>query len=154
MTERNCPGVSLVAGAAVPTPALFDQDVDPAELVHRGADEARAVIRIGDVGTHGDSAAAFGLDELARAGQPVFPAGRNHEIGTRLRERLGESDAEAARCAGDDGDAAVEAKQLENRGHQFSFGQGISASASPTASKLDQLSSMWCASTTRSRRSP
>ena len=44
MTWRNCSGVSRVAGVGGADAGVVDQDVDPAELRHRGVDERLAVL--------------------------------------------------------------------------------------------------------------
>ena len=57
MTWRNCSSVSRVAGTAVADARVVDEDVDPAELAHRGVDERLAGGGVGHVGLHGERAA-------------------------------------------------------------------------------------------------
>ena len=110
MTCRNCSGVSRVAGTAVPMPGVVDEYVDPAELVHRRVDQRLARLGGGDIGLHGDGAAAGALHERGGVREPVDTPGAEDDVGAGLGERLGEGDAESGGGAGDDRHLAVEAR--------------------------------------------
>ena len=72
ITDRNCSGVSRVAGTAVPTPAFVDEDVDSAERLHGGVDLGAAVLWTGHVGAYGDGPTTGVFDQLAGGGQPIL----------------------------------------------------------------------------------
>ena len=93
---------------------VVHDDVEPAELVDRGVDQALDRAEIGEVGGHDDRAAT----ELLR------PARRRRRAATAVRAaittsapRLGEGErrrgADAAPGGGDDGDAVVETEAVQ-----------------------------------------
>ena len=108
MTWRNCSGVSRVAGTAVPTAGVVDEDVDLAELLDGLVDDALAVLGNRDVGLHGDAAAAERLDALAGVLEAFDAARADRDVGAGLGQPLRERDAEPRRCAGHDRHLAVQ----------------------------------------------
>ena len=62
----------------------------------------------------GDRAAAGVFDEGAGFCEAVRSAGAEGEVGAGLGERSSESDAQAAGCAGQDSDPAVESESVED----------------------------------------
>jgi hypothetical protein len=97
MTRRNCSGVSRVAGKAVPTPGVVDEDVDPPEGVESGVYELLTVLRDGDIGGDRDGPTPGGLHGLGRGGQQIHPTSAESDICARFGQALGERHSEAGR---------------------------------------------------------
>src|ERR1700739_3592879 len=94
MTDRNCSGVSRVAGTAVPTPALFTR-----------------------MSTRPNSSlAARALAPRTGAPQAVDAPGAEYHVGACLSQSLRERDSESAGRTGDDGYAVVDTKAIKH-GH-------------------------------------
>ena len=75
---------------------VVDQHVDPAELGHRGVDQRRARLRVGDVGGARSSARRpASLDQRRGVLEPVGAPGAERDVGAGLGEGLGERDARA-----------------------------------------------------------
>ena len=89
-------------------PALLTQHVDPAELVDHPLHGGLGGGRVDDVAADADRAGAVG--ELEAAGG-LLGGGlvevEDRDGGALAREALRDAEADASRCSGDDGDAAV-----------------------------------------------
>ena len=66
----------------------------------------------------GDRVASGVFDERAGFCEAVRSAGAEGEVGAGFGERSSESDAQAAGCAGQNGDPAVKSESVED-GHDF-----------------------------------
>ena len=110
-------GVEHLAGAAADG---VDEDVDPAEALDG---LARPSARVGLVGRVGDDARPSlpgGLDPLDRRVERLLRPARDGDLGAGPGEGLGQRRADAAAAARDEGDAAVEAEDVE-LAHPCSF---------------------------------
>ena len=114
MTERNCSGVSRVAGHGRADAGVVDEHVDPAELRHRLVDQALALLGVGHVGRDRVHAAAGRAHRVGDALELLDPAGAEHDVGAGLGEAVGERDAQPARGTGDDDDLVVEAEEVHD----------------------------------------
>jgi hypothetical protein len=86
---------------------VVDEDVEPAELVHRLGDDRVAMGFLAKVAGYRDRAAALGLDDAPGLGGVVMLAQiGNGDVGALAREQGGDRAADAAVGAGDDRDLA------------------------------------------------
>jgi len=93
-------------GADFDDSGIVDEDVDFSEGPKRGLDETGGLVGVGEVGGDEEDvvfvAQGAAVEEgLAGAGELVFVAGGEDEIGSGAGVALGESEAEAAGAAGD-----------------------------------------------------
>ena len=90
---------------------VVHQDVEPAQLLGRGAEGGGCGLGIGQVGCHRQSPAAhrlhFGHHGLGFGGARVVV---NHQVGAGAGQGQGDAAARAAGAAGDQGDPAMEGK--------------------------------------------
>jgi hypothetical protein len=84
-------------------PGVVEHHVETAERVHRRREHGLDVIRLGNVGVHGDR----GLADLGSRGLLVPADVRAHDLGALLREQQRRGPAHARPRAGDDGDLAL-----------------------------------------------
>ena len=99
-----------LAGAAADG---VDEDVDPPEALERLGDHPVAVGLDGRVGGDREAVRAGGHDPRdRRLARVARPAG-DRDPGAGPGERLGQRRADAAAAAGDEGDPAVEAEDVE-----------------------------------------
>ncbi len=94
MTCRNSSGVSRVAGTAVPTPGVIDENVYPTELVDRTADEFPAVVRASDVRPHADRTPTGLLNRALGGLQPIDTPRPESNVRTCFRKSLRDGGAE------------------------------------------------------------
>ena len=95
----------VVAGDA----GVVDQDVDPAELVDDALHRGLRGGGVDDVAADADRAGTVGEVEAARGvGGGGLVEVEDRDRGALAGEALGDAEADASGCSGDDGDAAVE----------------------------------------------
>ena len=113
MTERNCSGVSRVAGTAVPMPALLTRTSTRPNVSIASSTSRWHCVGVGHVGGHRVHAPAGGAYGLGHRLELVDPPRAEDHVGPRLGERVGERDAQAAGGAGDDDDLVVETEEVQ-----------------------------------------
>ena len=114
ITDRNCSGVSRVAGTAVPTPALLINTSTRPKVCIAASTSAWPWLGHADVGRDGQRLAATGLDERRGVGQSLDAARPQHDVGAGLGEGLGKRHTEPGRGAGHDHHFVVESKRIKN----------------------------------------
>jgi hypothetical protein len=95
--ERDVGEGALAADAGV-----VDQEVDAGANPRLDRVQLRRVAHVGDDDV--DLHAVGGLELGGQLLEAITPAGDHHEVRTVGRELLGEGPADAARCAGDEGE--------------------------------------------------
>jgi hypothetical protein len=91
---------------------VVDHDVDAAEAIHGGVDEGPEVVRLAEVGRHAEGVAAESLQGGLGLGAGIGLAARDHHVGARQRQSLGDGSADPPRAARDDGDPPGEVEEV------------------------------------------
>ena len=91
---------------------VVDDDVDPAEALDREVDEPLDIIELAEVGGHPRRLTATVEHGLHRSLDGIGLAAGDDHGRAGVGEPLGEREADAARSAGDDRDATLQAEQL------------------------------------------
>ena len=106
---------------AGPAADRVDHDVDPPEPIDRRGDHPIRVGLDGRVGDDREALRAGGPDPLDGRIERSLAATRHDHLRPGAREGLGDGGPDGAAAARDQGDAAVEAEDVE-LGHRCSFG--------------------------------
>ena len=83
---------------------IVDQDVQTAQLVHRGGDQSVALFELADIAGHRDRVATPVSDLGGRCLEVARRAATDHDTRTGLAQRQGEAPAHSLAGPGDDGD--------------------------------------------------
>ena len=92
---------------------VVDDDVEPAQLLHGARDDVDDRVVVVDVGRQHDRLPAEPTNIGRDLVELFLRAGREHDVGTRVRERAGDLGADSTAGAGDDRDLAVEPERVE-----------------------------------------